>query len=132
MVKKIKVGGCTPLGPAVGVAVGVVGGTMGGGGGGRVVVCTDGVANVGVGSLVGGWGGGKGYKDEEGFYERVGRVAGGRGVGVSVVGVEGEDCAMEFLGRSAEVWIISFSCICFVCSFFISLYLLVNLLFSPS
>jgi len=82
--------GTTALGPALAVSVGLCPR------GGKVVVCTDGLANRGVGVVK------KGDTDVP-FYCDMGACAEGRGVTVSVITMEGEDCAMEHLGTVADL-----------------------------
>lgn len=74
-------GGATALGPAVVAAVGVASNAPGS----RVIVCTDGLANVGMGALD------EVKTDEEraavdAFYKRVGTYAVDKGVAVDVIG----------------------------------------------
>jgi hypothetical protein len=67
-----------------------------------VVVCTDGIANVGLGSL-------EGISDEtvkagvEQWYEGVANVAKIKGVTINVISIKGQECALEDLGRVAEI-----------------------------
>lgn len=68
-----------------------------GGPGSTVVVCTDGLANVGLGSN----NSGKQAADE--FYEKVGELAMSKGVTINVVSMEGEDCNMDALGNLAMI-----------------------------
>ena len=65
--------------------------------GSRIVVCTDGLANVGVGALD--------VQDDakrqevEQWYEGVANMAKLHGVQVSVVSLKGDECALEDLGE---------------------------------
>merc|ERR1719473_929826 len=87
--------GPTALGPAVAVALGMAGAcaaASGGGGAKRIVLCTDGLANVGLGAL-----------DEipegpnpvraaaEGFYSSLGETAQSEGIVVDVISIVGQD-----------------------------------------
>ena len=92
-------GGPTALGPALLAAI-----TMAGAGkaGSKVVVCTDGMANVGLGSL-------EELKTDEDhaiadrFYgESCGDLAKSNGVEVSVITIKGENCRLEYLSKIAE------------------------------
>ena len=92
-------GGPTALGPALLAAI-----TMAGAGkaGSKVVVCTDGLANVGLGSL-------EELKTDEDhaaadrFYgESCGDLAKSSGVEVSVITIKGENCKLEYLSKIAE------------------------------
>lgn len=91
--------GPTALGPAVVVATAMAGRAAGS----KVVVCTDGLANVGLGAI-----------DEldskseadaaaiTGFYSRIGEAAAAKGVSIDVIGIEGEGCDLETIGQMAE------------------------------
>lgn len=73
-----------------------------GGQGSKVVVCTDGLANIGLGAF-----------DEivseeqvakvDAFYELIGQIAQTAGVTVSIVSIEGDECNMDSLGKVAEM-----------------------------
>ena len=93
-------GGPTALGPAVVTALGMCEGKRGA----RIVVCTDGLANIGLGSVEGLADADEAAKDAAaGFYERVGGLAAEHGICVDVVGIEGDNCDLERLGRMAEL-----------------------------
>jgi len=93
--------GPTALGPALVAAVELAGAT---GAGGKVLLCTDGLSNVGVGSI-------EGYADlsdadqalVDAFYDRQGTRARANGVEVSVVSIEGSSCRLESIGRVADL-----------------------------
>jgi len=87
---KLRPTGATALGPALAVGVGLCPR------GGKVVVCTDGLANQGIGRVT------QGISVSLPFYSEVGACAVDRGVCVSVVTIEGEECAMEHLGTTAD------------------------------
>ncbi|KAK3097067.1 hypothetical protein FSP39_006081 [Pinctada imbricata] len=88
-------GGATALGPALLVACTMASQHPGS----KVIICTDGKANVGLGRL-----------DLEGeevegqvdFYEDVGRKALDKGVSVSVISIKGTDCKLVHLGKVAD------------------------------
>jgi len=96
----IEESGPTALGPAVAVALGMAHGKPGA----KIVLCTDGLANVGLGAL-----------DElpdgpseartavEAFYEGLGETAMSQGAVVDVVSIRGDDCDLENLGTLCEV-----------------------------
>lgn len=88
--------GATALGPAMLIAISMASKQKGS----RVVVCTDGLANVGLGSMD------KLSDNErtqvEQWYDKVGEYAQERGVMVSVISIKGDECALEDLGRVAE------------------------------
>ena len=58
--------------------------------GSQVIICTDGLANIGVGDLTA-----ENVQDE--FYREVGSIAKELGVSVSVITIEGQDCKLEAL-----------------------------------
>ncbi len=62
----------------------------------QVIICTDGLSNVGVGSLEGG-------KDKGEFYQRLGKFAKDNQTSISVISIEGSDCAMDCLSACAEM-----------------------------
>jgi hypothetical protein len=90
--------GATALGPALVVSIGLAGETPGS----EVVVCTDGLSNIGLGQL-----------DEvntaekrrevELFYEQLGNYAKDKGVVVNIISIKGTDCSLENLGTLAEL-----------------------------
>eukprot|EP00002_Diphylleia_rotans_P033061 TRINITY_DN69_c0_g1_i12.p1 TRINITY_DN69_c0_g1~~TRINITY_DN69_c0_g1_i12.p1 ORF type:complete len:615 (+),score=159.53 TRINITY_DN69_c0_g1_i12:58-1902(+) len=87
--------GPTALGPAVVAALGLASQKPRS----RVIVCTDGLANVGLGAID--------NKLESqaamAFYEKIGELAKESGVSVSVIGIEGSDCFMECIGKLADI-----------------------------
>ncbi|CAN0100205.1 unnamed protein product, partial [Hapterophycus canaliculatus] len=73
-----------------------------GGRGSRLVVCTDGLANVGLGALD------NLNTDEEReaaeeFYEEIGRESAENGVAIDVVSVDSDACDLEKLGAMADI-----------------------------
>eukprot|EP00298_Acanthocystis_sp_HF-20_P015910 c21315_g1_i2.p1 GENE.c21315_g1_i2~~c21315_g1_i2.p1 ORF type:complete len:866 (+),score=335.64 c21315_g1_i2:113-2710(+) len=99
-VRKLQEGGGTALGPALLIALGIVTQT---GGGSEIIVCTDGLANIGVGSV-------EQISISENpentpqakFYERVGEMANDCGCRINILGMEGDECALKYLGVSSE------------------------------
>lgn len=91
--------GPTALGPAVATAIGMA---AEGATGSQVVICTDGLANIGVGAF-----------DEaktdtdfgkvEQFYEQVGQYAKSKGITVNIVSITGDECNLESLSKLAEL-----------------------------
>lgn len=71
-----------------------------GGSGSTVVLCTDGLANVGLGQFEGA------SVDQvaeiEQFYTKVGEHAKEKGISVNLVTVEGEDCNIESVSKVCE------------------------------
>lgn len=88
--------GPTALGPAAAVSLALISQY---GAGGRIVLCTDGLANVGVGSLDGG---GK-AADVEAFYMGLGHEAAAKGILIDVVGIAGDGCDLETLGNMSDL-----------------------------
>jgi hypothetical protein len=93
----IQESGPTALGPALLAAVGMA---SQGGNGSTVVLCTDGLANVGLGKF-------DDISQEmlpevESFYTKVGEISKQKGVSVNLVTVEGEDCNVDTLSKVCE------------------------------
>lgn len=89
--------GPTALGPALLTSIGMA---SAGGSGSTVVLCTDGLANVGLGSF-------EGANDEqikivEDFYNRAGLFAKEKGLSVNLVTMEGEDCNIDSISKLVE------------------------------
>ena len=91
--------GPTALGPGLASAIAIA---AKGAPGSSVVLCTDGLANVGLGAF-----------DEvttkeqsdqaSNFYEKLGEYAKSKGVTVSIVSIVGEECNIETLSKIAEL-----------------------------
>jgi hypothetical protein len=88
--------GPTALGPALLASVTLAGQA---GVGAKVILCTDGIANVGLGSLE--------TEDEveasETFYTQIGEVAKELGVSISVISIASEECRLSCLSELVEV-----------------------------
>ena len=91
--------GPTALGPAVLTAISLASkGSLGS----TVILCTDGLANVGLGAF-------DDIKNEEDalkadeFYERVGQYAKTKGVTVNIVSIEGEECNIDTISKVSEL-----------------------------
>lgn len=90
--------GPTALGPGILSAVAMA---AQGSAGSTVVICTDGLANIGLGA----WDECRSEADEaaaQQFYERVGQIAQTAGVTINIVSIEGDECNIESLSRLAE------------------------------
>ena len=83
---KLDENGSTALGPAVLTSIGLAGE---GAPGSTVIVCTDGLANVGLGALDEAKSEEQLRKIEE-FYEMVGQYAKSKGVSVSIISIKGD------------------------------------------
>lgn len=81
--------GPTALGPGITSAVGLAAQC---GKGSTVILCTDGLSNVGVGSL-------EDQSDTEGnkFYETLAEFAKSKGVVINIISIKGEECELEAL-----------------------------------
>jgi hypothetical protein len=71
--------------------------------GSQVVVCTDGLANVGLGAMDAGAKGGQEQAAVNEWYEGVGALAQLNGTAVSIVSIKGDECRLENVGRVAEI-----------------------------
>jgi len=81
----------TALGPALLISVSIAGKQNQS----KVVICTDGMANVGIGSL-------NSDQPKDDFYDYVSDYANEFGVSVSVLAIEGADCRLTALGKVAD------------------------------
>ncbi|KAG5260954.1 hypothetical protein AALO_G00298360 [Alosa alosa] len=96
-VKELREGGATALGPAALLSVAMAAQYPGS----KVIICTDGCANIGLGQL----------EQEQGhsaapspyFYTQLANYATEKGVIVSVMTFEGEDCRLAEVGRLADL-----------------------------
>ena len=69
--------------------------------GSTVVICTDGLANIGLGA----WDECRTEADTnaaQSFYERVGQIASTAGVTINIVSIEGDECNLDSLSGLAE------------------------------
>lgn len=87
--------GPTALGPALVLAVAVASKVAGS----SVIVCTDGLANVGLGSFD------SGLSNDlvSSWYNGVGEKAKSAGINVNVISLKGDECSLSDLGRVSEV-----------------------------
>lgn len=90
--------GPTALGPALLLAVSMAQNSKGS----KVIVCTDGLANVGLGALDA-IANEEQRKEVEQWYEGVGNLAKINGVTVDVISIKGSECALEDLGQVSEI-----------------------------
>lgn len=91
--------GPTALGPALLSAVAMAGQ---GAPGSMVVLCTDGLANVGLGAFDE-IKNEQNMKEVDGFYERIGEYAKEKGVQVSTISIVGEECNIDTLSKISEI-----------------------------
>ncbi|XP_067676660.1 circularly permutated Ras protein 1-like [Haliotis asinina] len=87
-------GGATALGPTLVIAVAMASRHPGS----KVILCTDGMANVGMGKLDDA----TPDSDAGSFYEGIGAQAMEQGVSISVVTIKGTDCKLVELGKLAD------------------------------
>jgi hypothetical protein len=92
---KLNPSGKTALGPALLSAVGLA---SKGNPGSRIIICTDGLANVGLGSLES-----IHLNEARAFYEKLGELAKEKGVSISIVTIKGEGSNVEIIGKLADV-----------------------------
>lgn len=91
--------GPTALGPALASAIALA---SQGAPGSSVVLCTDGLSNVGLGAF-------DEIKTEEDskkadeFYEMLGEYAKGKGLTVNIISIAGEECNIDTLSKIADV-----------------------------
>eukprot|EP00058_Branchiostoma_floridae_P002521 XP_002588009.1 hypothetical protein BRAFLDRAFT_125403 [Branchiostoma floridae] len=83
----LSAGGTTALGPALAVCAGVVADKPRS----EIILCTDGAANVGVGDV----------KKDPGFYKKIGDFARSHKIVISIIGIEGENVALEQVSAAA-------------------------------
>jgi Sec23/Sec24 trunk domain len=91
--------GSTALGPAVLTAIGLAGE---GAPGSTVIVCTDGLANIGLGALDEAKSEEQLLKIEQ-FYEMIGQYAKTKGVTVNIISIKGDQCNIDSLSKISEL-----------------------------
>lgn len=91
--------GPTALGPAVLTSIALAGE---GAPGSTVIVCTDGLANVGLGAFDEAKTAEQEKKLGE-FYEMIGQYAKTKGVTVNIISIQGEECNIETLSKISEL-----------------------------
>lgn len=87
--------GPTALGPALLASVSLAGQS---GAGSKVILCTDGIANVGLGSLETQ----AEVESSEAFYTQIGELAKDLGVSISVISIASEECRLDCLSDLVE------------------------------
>lgn len=91
--------GPTALGPALSTSIALA---ASGSPGSTVILCTDGLANVGLGTFDEIKSESESKKVDE-FYERLGEFAKSKGVTVNIISIEGEECNIDTLSKIAEL-----------------------------
>jgi hypothetical protein len=94
----IEESGPTALGPGIFSAIALAGE---GAPGSLVIVCTDGLANVGLGNFDESHSDLESQKVDE-YYERISQYAKSKGVVVSIVSIKGDECNIDTLSKVAE------------------------------
>lgn len=90
-VKTLMTSGCTALGPALSICAGYISEAPSS----EIVLCTDGMPNVGVGSLQGG--------QDSAFYRTIGEYAKNNKTVINILAVEGEPVGLPHVKVAAEV-----------------------------
>ena len=88
--------GCTALGPGLVAAMGLA---AKGKPGSRVIICTDGLANVGLGAVTGG----AQSAETLAFYEQIGNYAKERGIAIDVLSLVASECRLDMLSPIANL-----------------------------
>eukprot|EP01022_Parablepharisma_sp_SALTPOND_P019152 TRINITY_DN3238_c0_g1_i1.p1 TRINITY_DN3238_c0_g1~~TRINITY_DN3238_c0_g1_i1.p1 ORF type:complete len:731 (+),score=92.14 TRINITY_DN3238_c0_g1_i1:5000-7192(+) len=95
----IEESGQTALGPALLIALGMA---IKGKPGSKVILCTDGLANIGLGSvedlsseIL--------FNETQGFYSKLGELAKSKGVCISLISLVSEECKLEMLSPLADL-----------------------------
>ncbi len=96
---EIEESGQTALGPALLVALGTA---LKGTAGSRVIICTDGLANVGLGSVED-LSSEAAFNATKGFYTKIGELAKSKGVAISIISLVGDECRLEMLSPLADL-----------------------------
>jgi hypothetical protein len=89
--------GSTALGPALTFAVGMASKKPGS----KIMICTDGLANIGFGSIEGTTGAAK--ESVAALYKRIATIAKDNGTTINVLTIRGDDCALEQLAAVADI-----------------------------
>lgn len=93
-ISKIEANGQTALGPALIAALEIA---EKGSPGSSVILCTDGLANIGVGQL-------EPYDEtKKEFYAQLGQKAKNKNITVNIITIKGEGCKLEAIGQLAEM-----------------------------
>ena len=91
--------GPTALGPAVATSIAMA---AEGAPGSQVVICTDGLANIGLGAFDEAKSTDEIARVDE-FYERVGQFAKSKGLTINIVSIIGDECNLDSLSKLAEL-----------------------------
>jgi len=95
IIKNLSTEGTTALGPALAFSIGYLSDKRDGS---QIILCTDGVANVGMGNLEKK----SATNDAELFYENLADYAKMKSISVNIITMEGTDCKLSLLGKVAD------------------------------
>ena len=87
---KLEETGPTALGPAIATSIAMA---AQGAPGSQVVICTDGLANVGLGSFEDP----QNKVESDEFYQKLGQLAKSKGLTVNIVSIIGDECNLDSL-----------------------------------
>ena len=91
--------GPTALGPGILTSVAMA---LQGAAGSTVIICTDGLANIGLGAFEDIWTNDQKIANQI-FYSRVGQIAKMAGITINLVSIEGDECNIAALSHLADI-----------------------------
>lgn len=94
IIKNLTTEGTTALGPALTFSIGYLSDKTEGS---QIILCTDGVANVGMGNLEK-----KSTNEAELFYDNLADYAKKKSISVNIITMKGTDCKLSLLGKVAD------------------------------
>jgi len=97
-VKLMSTNGCTALGPALCVSTSIA---SKGSPGSKVIICTDGLANVGIGSVEGQ--ASQNSQIAKSFYSKLGDYAKHSGVVISIITIASSECRLDLLSPTVNL-----------------------------
>jgi len=94
--EQLKESGKTALGPALLISIGLA---TKGKQGSKVIICTDGLANIGLGEMDTP----EGLAKADEFFTSLANLAKENGISVSVISIKGEGCKLDVIGKLADL-----------------------------
>jgi len=94
--EQLKESGKTALGPALLISIGLA---TKGKQGSKVILCTDGLANIGLGEMDTP----EGLAKADEFFTRLAHLAKESGISISVISIKGEGCKLDIIGKLADM-----------------------------
>jgi hypothetical protein len=94
--EQLKESGKTALGPALLISIGLA---SKGKQGSKVILCTDGLANIGLGEMDTP----EGLAKADEFFTSLANLAKQSGISISVISIKGEGCKLDVIGKLADV-----------------------------